>query len=154
RLSHILHVLLSIPPPSPAAPFFNIAALSHLDFLPGEVLAAVCQYLRCHLPLIPASTHASFLRISFDDAGFTYIPTIILHLIKRTLKCLPQDTLILLFYLLSFIHLVLRSESRSCQVFCENEVTDSSSLSSEQATPASTPVTDADTNVYSPLHAG
>lgn len=164
RLSHILHVLLSIPPPSPAAPFFNIAALSHLDFLPGEVLAAVCQYLRCHvrflsslhsqLPLIPASTHASFLRISFDDAGFTYIPTIILHLIKRTLKCLPQDTLILLFYLLSFIHLVLRSESRSCQVFCENEVTDSSSLSSEQATPTSTPVTDADTSVCSPLHVG
>lgn len=164
RLSHILHVLLSIPPPSPAKPFFNIAALSHLDFLPGEVMAAVCQYLRCHvrflpslhsqLPLVPASTHASFLRISFDDADFTYIPTIILHLIKRTLKCLPQTTLIPLFYLLSFIHLVLRSESRSCQVFCENEVTDSSSLSSEQATPASTPVTDVDSNTYSPLHAG
>ena len=157
RLSPILRVLLSIPPPSPATPFFNIAALSHLDFLPGEVMAAVCQYLRCHvrflpslhsqLPLVPASTHASFLRISFDDADFSYIPTIILHLIKRTLKCLPQDTLIPLFYLLSFIHLVLRSESRSCQVFCENEVTDSS-ISSEQATP----VVDADRSVCSPLH--
>ena len=52
RLSHILHILLSIPPPSPTTPFFNIAALSHYDFLPEEVLAAVCQYLLYHARFI------------------------------------------------------------------------------------------------------
>ena len=71
------------------------------------------------------TTHRAFLRIGFDDILDDHIPTITLCLVKRTLKLLPRGNLVLLFYILSFIRLVLRSNQRGCHVYSENELSDS-----------------------------